>query len=167
MTWRHLCACKDDPRKSQTPGQPLEKRDGKGKGLNLKSIVGGCHEQGGLASNSKVIQTIDDGKGSKERNLIRRSLTHIRISPNLPEYKVDHLIYFDSHSSRVVKNISQKYSNLRLQRDIFYVPEKKLLPNMVGSGSMGRNRVQGDKSRSFDRSRHPVASDLGMSCTPS
>ena len=125
MTWRHLCTCKDDPRKSQTPGQPLEKRDGKGKGLNLKSIVGGCHEQGGLASNSKVIQTIDDGKGSKERNLIRRSLPHIRISPNLPEYKVDHLIYFDSHSSRVVKNISQKYSDLIIQRDIFYVPEKK------------------------------------------
>ena len=119
MTWRHLCACKDDPRKSQTPGQPLEKRDGKGKGLNLKSIVGGCHEQGGLASNSKVIQTIDDGKGSKERNLIRRSLTHVRISPNLPEYKVHHLIYIDSHSSRVVKNISQEYSNLRLQFDGF------------------------------------------------
>ena len=91
----------------------------KEKVLNLKSIVGGCHEQGGLASNSKVIQTIDDSKGSKERNLIRRSLTHIRISPNLPEYKVDHLIYFDSHSSRVVKNISQKYSNLRLQFDVF------------------------------------------------
>ena len=51
--------------------------------LNLESVVGRCHEKGRLFSASEVVQTIDNGKGSEERDLIQadRNVLRTFLSP--------------------------------------------------------------------------------------
>ena len=144
------------PRKERN-SRPASRNERWKKGrFNLKSVVGCCHEEGGLVATSHVIQTIDNRKGSKKRNLISRSLIYfVPLSPaKVLDWPLDPLWqafrgYGEEHIQETLQPGGRHYT----------LPEKLCLPNMVGSDSRGRNRVQGGKSMSFDRSRHPVTSD--------